>query len=184
MTASDISDEDVLSRAKDILASRLRTSDIEFSSLGDAARYAQILCAGKTREEFWVLYINAANRLITAEMLACGGHSTVNVTPRELARRCLELDATGVAFVHNHPSGTAKPSDDDLKLTVAMMVALMPLEVRVLDHWVVTTEKVCSIRELVSMDKVSQELAQTTAKWKLKAAVSSDLGPLVVAAAL
>ncbi|MCG6985379.1 MAG: hypothetical protein LJE61_09310, partial [Thiocapsa sp.] len=60
-----------------------------------------------------------------------------SVHPREIARRCLELNAAAVILAHNHPSGNATPSQADHRITQRIKETLALLEVRVLDHFVV-----------------------------------------------
>lgn len=88
-------------------------------------------------ERFRVLFLNAKNILIRDEVM---GEGTVNQTPvyvREVMKRALELGATAIVLVHNHPSGDPKPSRDDIRLTEEMVRAGKPLGVAVHDHIVI-----------------------------------------------
>jgi DNA repair protein RadC len=98
-------------------------------------------------EQFRTLYLDSRNRLIADE---CHGQGTTNrapVYPREVARRALELHATAVVLVHNHPSGDPTPSKDDLAMTRMVGQALEPLGIALHDHVVVGGTGVASFRQ-------------------------------------
>ena len=88
-------------------------------------------------ERFRVLFLNAKNVLIRDEVM---GEGTVNQTPvyvREVIKRALELGASSLVLVHNHPSGDPKPSRDDIRLTEDMIKAARPLGIAIHDHIVI-----------------------------------------------
>lgn len=88
-------------------------------------------------ERFRVLFLNARNVLIRDEVM---GEGTVNQTPvyvREVMKRALELGATSIVLVHNHPSGDPKPSRDDIRLTEDMIKAARALGIAVHDHVII-----------------------------------------------
>lgn len=98
-------------------------------------------------EQFRTLFLDSRNRLIADE---CHGQGTTNrapVYPREVARRALELHATAVVLVHNHPSGDPAPSKDDVAMTRMVQQALEPLGVTLHDHVVVGGTGVASFRK-------------------------------------
>ena len=93
--------------------------------------------AHRLTEAFRVLFLNAKNILIRDEVM---GEDTVNQTPvyvREVMKRALELGATAIVLVHNHPSGDPKPSRDDIRLTEEMVKAGKPLSISVHDHVII-----------------------------------------------
>lgn len=90
-----------------------------------------------TTERFRVLFLNARNMLIRDEVM---GEGTVNQTPvyvREVMKRALELGATSLVLVHNHPSGDPRPSRDDIRLTEEMVKAAKPLGIAIHDHVII-----------------------------------------------
>ena len=98
-------------------------------------------------EVFAVIFLDAQHRLLAFEEMFRGSVSQTSVYPREVVRRALELNASAVVFAHNHPSGAAEPSAADRSLTAALKDALALVDVRTLDHLVVTRQRVFSFAE-------------------------------------
>ncbi len=86
------------------------------------------------KEEFWILLLNRANRLIKKEQISTGGISGTVADPKIIFKAALEHYASSVVLVHNHPSGNLKPSQADIDLTNKMKAAGKLLEIPVLDH--------------------------------------------------
>jgi DNA repair protein RadC len=86
------------------------------------------------KEEFWVLLLNRANRLIRKEQISSGGVSGTVADPKIIFKSALEHYASSIVLVHNHPSGNLKPSQSDINLTQKMKEAGKLLEIPVLDH--------------------------------------------------
>ena len=91
-------------------------------------------------EEFWVLYLNNSNKVIQKNQLSKGGITGTLVDVRLVLKNALEVGATGIILAHNHPSGTLTPSEADKQLTNKLKVASESLDIKVLDH-VIVTEK-------------------------------------------
>ena len=89
-------------------------------------------------EVFRVLFLDPAHRLLSDELLQTGTLSEVAIYPRTILRRALELNASALILVHNHPSGDSRPSDADLLATQRLEAAGVPLGIEILDHIVVT----------------------------------------------
>jgi DNA repair protein RadC len=117
-------------------------------------QYLALHLAGYEREVFSALWLDAQHRLIAAEHLAVGTLTQTSVYPREVARRCLQVNAAAVIFAHNHPSGCAEPSQADLILTHALMGTLALFDVLVLDHFIVADSGVVSLAEMGLLGKV------------------------------
>lgn len=98
-------------------------------------------------EVFGVIFLDAQHRLLAFEEMFRGTVSQTSVYPREVVRRALEHNASAVVFAHNHPSGAAEPSAADRMLTTALRDALALVDVRTLDHLVVTRRRVFSFAE-------------------------------------
>ncbi|WP_120252436.1 JAB domain-containing protein [Sphingobium sp. YG1] len=97
-------------------------------------------------ERFRVLFLNAGNELIADEVMGVGTVSAVQAWPREILKRCLDLEATAILLVHNHPSGCSKPSRADRDLTERIVKAASSLSVIVHDHLVVARKGTTSFR--------------------------------------
>jgi DNA repair protein RadC len=101
----------------------------------------------RPHELFSVIFLDAQHRLLRFEAMFRGTVSQISVYPREVVRRTLELNASAAVFAHNHPSGSAEPSAADRSLTNALRDALALVDVRTLDHLVVTRQRVFSFAE-------------------------------------
>lgn len=93
-------------------------------------------------EMFKVIYLNKKNIIIEDEIVQKGTIDQVNVYPREILKKALFLDSSAVILVHNHPSGKARPSTNDIELTKTIQEVLKTLNILVHDH-VIVTQKEC-----------------------------------------
>jgi DNA repair protein RadC len=118
-----------------------------FDSTTRVKEYLRLQIGGREHEVFVVLFLDAQNRLIRLEELFRGTLTQTSVYPREVVKRALELNAAAVVLAHNHPSGAAEPSRADEFLTQTLKSALGLIDVRVLDHLVVTRSEVVSFAE-------------------------------------
>lgn len=100
----------------------------------------------ETREQFRVLFLDRKNQLISDERMGEGTVDHAPVYPREIARRALELAASAVILVHNHPSGDPTPSRADIDMTRAVIDALDALEITVHDHLIAGKAGVTSLK--------------------------------------
>lgn len=89
-------------------------------------------------EEFWIIYVNNSNKVIRKNQLSKGGITGTLVDVRIVLKNALEVGATGIILVHNHPSGTLKPSEADKQLTKKLKTAGESLDIKVLDHLIIT----------------------------------------------
>ena len=89
-------------------------------------------------EEFWIVLLNNSNKVISKTQLSKGGITGTIVDVRLVFKIALEMGATSLILCHNHPSGTLKPSDADIKITQKLKRAGESLEINVLDHLIVT----------------------------------------------
>ena len=114
----------------------------------DAVRdYLRIHFAGREYESFMVLFLDAQNRLITAQEMFRGTLTQTSVYPREIVKTALRENAACVIFSHKHPSGLPEPSHADETLTQALKAALTLVDVRVLDHIIVGGSSTLSFAE-------------------------------------
>ena len=114
----------------------------------DAVRqYLRMQMGRQQHESFVVLFLDVKNRLLTMKEMFRGTLTHTSVYPREVVKAALTHNAASVMLAHNHPSGTAEPSEADLLLTRALVQALSLVDVRVLDHFVVAGSQVHSFAE-------------------------------------
>ena len=110
--------------------------------------YVRLALANAPREQFRVLFLDKKNQLIADEVMNHGTVDQAPVYPREVMRRALELSASSVILVHNHPSGDPTPSPADVDMTRQVIEAGRSLRVAVHDHLVVGREGVASFKAL------------------------------------
>lgn len=92
-------------------------------------------------EEFWVLFLNNSNKVISKSQLSKGGIAGTVVDMRLVFKLALENGATGLILCHNHPSGELNPSNPDKQITQKIKTAGELLDVKVLDHLIITESK-------------------------------------------
>ena len=114
----------------------------------DVIAYCQAAMAHETREQFRVLFLDKRNRLIRDEVQQVGTVDHTPVYPREVMRRALELAATAIILVHNHPSGDPTPSRADVDMTRTIIETAKPLGITVHDHIIVGRNGHASLKGL------------------------------------
>lgn len=98
-------------------------------------------------EECWVLYLTSSNRVIEKQCVSQGGVQATVVDHRLIVKRALELLATQIIMVHNHPSGAAEPSGADKSLTLKVKDAAALFDIKLLDHIIISSEGRYSFRK-------------------------------------
>ena len=141
-----ISEERVLELAAHIFEKRVATGE-PLCSPEQTKRILQARLAGNEREVFAGVFLDSRHRIILYEELFFGTIDGASVHPREVARFALKVNAAAVIFAHNHPSGVAEPSEADKALTKRLVDAMQLIDIRVLDHLVVTPSEVVSFAE-------------------------------------
>lgn len=146
--------EAVITELKIVRAAALRLMRGEIikrpalSSWNQVLDYCRAAMGFETREQFRILFLDKRNQLITDEVQQEG---TVDHTPvyvREVVKRALELSATALVLVHNHPSGDPTPSRADIDMTKQIIEAARPLGITIHDHIIVGREGHVSLRGL------------------------------------
>lgn len=116
------------------------------SSWQDLLAYCHTTMSHRETEQFRVLYLDRKNTLIADEAVAEGTVGHVPVYPREVVRRALEVGASALILVHNHPSGDPTPSRDDIDMTRKVAEAAAALEIQLHDHIVIGKSREVSFR--------------------------------------
>jgi DNA repair protein RadC len=137
----------VLELSRRALAQRLQEKPL-FATPQTVRDYLQLQLGGRPYETFAVMFLDSQHRLIALEEMFRGTLTQTSVYPREVVKRALTLNAGSVVLAHNHPSGSSQPSRADEALTQTLKAALALVDVRVLDHFVVTRSEVLSMAEL------------------------------------
>ena len=129
--------DQTIQRALKILSARIQSTDV-LSSPGAVRDYLRLLLTGKEHEVFVCVFLDAQNHVIACDEMFRGTLTQTSVYPREVVKTSLAHNAAGVILCHNHPSGVSEPSAADRSLTRALTDALALVDVRVLDHFIVS----------------------------------------------
>jgi DNA repair protein RadC len=104
--------------------------------------------AHETTEQFRILFLDKRNQLIADEVQQRGTVDHTPVYPREVVKRALELSATAIILVHNHPSGDPTPSRADIDMTALIVSTAKPLGITVHDHIIIGKDGHASLKGL------------------------------------
>ena len=143
---SPLTEEVILAAAEEILERKLH----RLGSLGnprDTETFLKARMAHLEHEEFHLVYLDNRHRILGTECITKGTIDGAMVHPREVIKAVLRANAAAVIFAHNHPSQDPEPSAADRAITKTLVDALALVEVRVLDHLVVSAGKCVSLAE-------------------------------------
>lgn len=133
------------------LGRRRRTEDVvdltKITSSQTIFQIMQPIIGELPHEEFWIIYLNNSNKVISKSQLSKGGITGTLVDTRLVFKVALEMGATSLILCHNHPSGTIVPSDADKLITKKLKLAGDSLDVKVLDHLIITETKYYSFAD-------------------------------------
>lgn len=144
-----LQDDDLLalfSAAASAVSQRFLIGRPALSSWQLVLDYLKAKMAFRATEEFRVLFLDKRNNLIADEVMGTGTVDHVPVYPREVARRALELNATALVLVHNHPSGDTTPSAADISMTKTIAETVKHLGICVHDHIIVGRNEHTSLK--------------------------------------
>lgn len=116
------------------------------SSSEDVVRFFRPQLAELQHEECWALFLTTSNRVIESSRIGQGGLQATIVDQRLLIKRALELLSSQIILVHNHPSGSAQPSDSDKQLTRRVVEAAKLFDIHILDHIIISHSEFFSFR--------------------------------------
>jgi DNA repair protein RadC len=133
-------------------ASRLLRGEVKgrevLSSWSAVLDYCRTVQGFAEKEEFRILFLDKRNKLIADEVQQTGTVDHTPIYPREVIKRALELSATAIILVHNHPSGDPTPSRADIEMTKAIVDVAKPLGIAVHDHIIVGRDGHASLKGL------------------------------------
>ncbi len=132
--------------ARRYLSDRLIDKDFIQSS-NDVLEYLQHKLRDKNKEVFMAIYLNGRNQILKMDELFEGTLNTSAVYPREVVKRALDNHAAALVFVHNHPSGNPKPSQDDISITKKLSDAAKAIDISVHDHLIIAGNDVYSFAD-------------------------------------
>lgn len=149
LSASELNDmekQSLMALALALLAEQHQPGEA-LSSPEQTRRYLRIRLAERKNEVFGCLFLDNRHRIIEVSELFQGTIDGASIHPRVVVQKALELNAAAMLFFHNHPSGVAEPSNADEAITRRLKEALALVDVRVLDHFVVTAGESVSFAE-------------------------------------
>lgn len=138
--------EEVIANAMVFLQSSLKREHV-FKSVDAARRFLRLRLGRCECEYFGIMFLDNQHRLIKFAELFRGTIDGASVYPREVVKEALAYNAAAVVLAHNHPSGVAEPSSADRHITTQIRDALALVDIRVLDHFVVTATESVSFAE-------------------------------------
>jgi DNA repair protein RadC len=141
------SEDRVIKRALRILEKTLLGGESPLTSPGAVRDYLRLQLAGEEHEVFCAIWLDAQHRAMRFERLFRGTLTQTFVYPREVVKAGLANNAAAVIFAHNHPSGSALPSQSDELLTRNLKEALQLVDIKVLDHFIVGGSAAISMAE-------------------------------------
>lgn len=147
INAAAENEDAIIAQALEILARRMRNTGMMMDSPEVVRDWLRLRVGGKPHEEFGVIWLNARHEVVEADEMFRGTLTQTSVYPREVVKEALRINAAACILYHNHPSSAAEPSIADEMLTRTLKEALAMVDVRVLDHMVVTAEKITSFAE-------------------------------------
>ena len=127
MSAASINEFKILEAGARRFAKGVAKKRLSLGSWSEVVDYCRTAMAFSEREEFRILFLDKRNGLIADEVQGSGTVDHTPVYPREVVRRALELAATAILLVHNHPSGDPTPSSADVKMTLEIIAMANPL---------------------------------------------------------
>lgn len=121
--------------------------DNGLSHSADVFEYMQPRIGDLSHEEFWVIYLNNSNKVVNTVQLSKGGITGTLVDIRLLLKEAVLTNAVALILVHNHPSGTLRPSEADRNITEKINNACYSMDIKVLDHIIVTEKSYFSFKD-------------------------------------
>ena len=137
----------IIKRALKILESRMTYESNTFTSPNDTKNYLRLKLGDQEREIFSVLYLTNRHQLIAYEELFLGTIDGTTIHVREIVKLGLSLNAAAIICAHNHPSGNCEPSRADESITQRIKDACAIVDIRLLDHLVVSATDTVSLAE-------------------------------------
>ncbi len=110
--------------------------------------YCQAIMGAEKVEQFRLIFLDNKNRVMSDELQQRGTVNHTPAYPREIVKRALDLGASAIILVHNHPSGDPTPSKADIELTHDIIAAASPMGIRVHDHLIISRKKHASLKSL------------------------------------
>ncbi|MGB4897984.1 MAG: JAB domain-containing protein [Ignavibacteria bacterium] len=138
----------IIYQAIAILEGKLKDEKINCNKTDLIKSFLRLQMEQCEREHLGVLYLNTQLQLIEYRIVFSGAVNSCTLSPREIVKDALELNATAIVMAHNHPSGCSEPSRADIASTLRAREALSLFEIDLIDHFVVGKDQITSMVEL------------------------------------
>jgi DNA repair protein RadC len=139
-----------IAAALEVVRRRRGEDSLKIDKIGssqDVYHLLQPILGDLEHEEFWILFLNNSNKVLHKAQLSKGGITGTLVDVRLVMKQTLELGAVAIILAHNHPSGTLRPSAADKQITQKIKTASETLDVKVLDHLIITQKSYYSFAD-------------------------------------
>lgn len=133
--------------SKNLYKGEMKREGVQLKDKSSLLRYLRSEIGFSNREEFRVIFLNNYNMLVGSETLFVGTIDKSAVYPREIVEKVLQYRAKGIIFAHNHPSGNLRPSKQDIAITEHMQEVLEMLDIKLLEHIIITKDGYFSFLE-------------------------------------
>lgn len=133
--------------AKNLYKSEVEKEIVQLRDKDNLLKYIRSDIGFFSREAFKVIFLNNSNRIVGDEILFVGTIDKSAIYPREILEKALNYKAKGVIFAHNHPSGNIRPSKQDIQLTEHMQEVLSLVDIKLLEHIIITSDGYFSFLE-------------------------------------
>lgn len=145
-TRGAVTPDCIIRKAADLLLERLCDGQ-QLNSAQETAEFLRMALADEPNEQFSVIFLNHRNQVIAFETLFQGTISSTTIHPRQVIQRSMAHNAAAIIAAHNHPSGEIEPSKADIIITEKLQKALGLVDMRLLDHFIVTRSGYLSLVE-------------------------------------
>ncbi|MCE2571692.1 Mov34/MPN/PAD-1 family protein [Motilimonas eburnea] len=133
--------------AREIAINKMKAGEVAISSTVMMKEHIRSISQSYEREVFGVIHLNNQHQILDVEELFFGTIDSASVHPREVVKSCLARNSAAIVLYHNHPSGKTEPSQADRRITLRLNEALGLVDVRLLDHFVVSATGATSFAE-------------------------------------
>lgn len=140
-------EDQIIEQALAVLTSRLKEKTDPLCNPQMVKSFLRLQLEQKEREHFSVMFLDTQNCLIEYQVLFMGTIDSATISPREIVKMALQLNARSLIVAHNHPSGIATPSQQDINITKTLIAALELVDIKLLDHMVIGHKNIISLTE-------------------------------------
>jgi DNA repair protein RadC len=137
-------------------------SRTDLRSIGRVNYYVKTLLRDSVREEFYLLCLDASHQLVNKRRIRRGSINKINIDIREIVELVCRMQASSIVIAHSHPSGVSEPSQSDDEFTMNLFMAMTLINVHLLDHIIVSGEKIYSYWNNNRLNEFRREYAHLT----------------------